>query len=164
MPVANGRLRSKEFTYSAEDVGDARSILGLGSFPGEGVAIHSSIHAGKIPWTEEPGRLESVAPKELDTADQLSIHTRSKRMGKLHFLLVSVVLLFAICICLEFVFSRGRNKSDPSQARWGMLRSTLSLFTGEGGGPCPVSSSLLMRVPVTYELAVFTVRQLDVSF
>jgi len=26
----------------------------------EGMATHSSIHAGKTPWTEEPGRLQSM--------------------------------------------------------------------------------------------------------
>ena len=62
-------------------MGDARSVLGLGRFLEKKVAIHSSIHAGKIPWTEEPGRLQSMAHKELDTTDQLSIHTQSKWMG-----------------------------------------------------------------------------------
>ena len=28
--------------------------------PAEGVACHSSIHAWKIPWTEEPGQLQSL--------------------------------------------------------------------------------------------------------
>ena len=28
---------------------------------------HSSIHAWKIPWTEEPGRLQSMGLQELDT-------------------------------------------------------------------------------------------------
>ena len=31
------------------------------------MAIHSSTIAWKIPWTEEPGRLQSMGPKELDT-------------------------------------------------------------------------------------------------
>ena len=30
------------------------------------VAIHSSILAGRIPWTEEPGRLRSMGSQELD--------------------------------------------------------------------------------------------------
>ena len=29
----------------------------------EGMATHSSIFAGKIPWTEEPGGLQSVGPQ-----------------------------------------------------------------------------------------------------
>ena len=30
------------------------------------MATHSSILAWKIPWTEEPGRLQSVGSKEVD--------------------------------------------------------------------------------------------------
>ena len=33
------------------------------------MAIHSNILAWKIPWTEEPGRLQSMGCKELDTTD-----------------------------------------------------------------------------------------------
>ena len=33
----------------------------------EGMAIHSSILAGRIPWTEEPSSLQSVGRKESDT-------------------------------------------------------------------------------------------------
>ena len=29
-------------------------------YPLEGIATHSGILAGKIPWTEEPGRLQSM--------------------------------------------------------------------------------------------------------
>ena len=38
------------------------------------MATHSSILAWEIPLTEEPGRLESIGPKELDTTE-LSVHT-----------------------------------------------------------------------------------------
>ena len=31
------------------------------------MAIHSSVLAWKIPWTEEPGRLQSMGSQELDT-------------------------------------------------------------------------------------------------
>ena len=31
------------------------------------IATHSSILAWKIPWTEEPGRLQSMGLQELDT-------------------------------------------------------------------------------------------------
>ena len=37
------------------------------------MAIHSSILAGRIPWTEEPGRLQSMGHKELDMTKQLSL-------------------------------------------------------------------------------------------
>ena len=43
----------------------------------EGMATHSSILAGRIPWTEEPGGLQSHRGcKELDTTKQL-MHTHS---------------------------------------------------------------------------------------
>ena len=51
---------------SACNAGDTGSIPGLGRFPGEGNGNPFSILAWKIPWTEEPGRLQSVGSKELD--------------------------------------------------------------------------------------------------
>ena len=36
------------------------------------MAIHSSTIARKIPWIEEPGRLQSMGSKELDTTEWLS--------------------------------------------------------------------------------------------
>jgi len=33
----------------------------MGISPGEGMATHSSILAWKIPWTDEPGGLQSIA-------------------------------------------------------------------------------------------------------
>ena len=33
----------------------------------KGTATHSSIRAWRIPWTEEPGRLQSMGLQELDT-------------------------------------------------------------------------------------------------
>ena len=35
----------------------------------KGMAAHSSILAWRIPWTEEPGRLQSMGPKESDTTN-----------------------------------------------------------------------------------------------
>ena len=35
----------------------------------ESMATHSSILAWRIPWTEEPGGLQSMGLKELDTAE-----------------------------------------------------------------------------------------------
>ena len=39
------------------------------------MTTHSSILARKTPWTEEPGGLQSVGPKESDTTKQVSLHT-----------------------------------------------------------------------------------------
>ena len=48
---------SKESAFSA---GDPGSVPDLERFPGEEMATHSSILAWKIPWTEEPDRLQSI--------------------------------------------------------------------------------------------------------
>ena len=52
-----GGLDSKE---SACSVGDLGSIPGLEDPLEKGMATHSSILAWRIPWTEEPGRLQSM--------------------------------------------------------------------------------------------------------
>ena len=40
----------------------------------KGMATHSSILAWRIPWTEEPGGLQSTGRKELDTTERLHFH------------------------------------------------------------------------------------------
>ena len=63
---------------SAYNAGDLGSIPGLGRFPGEGNGNYCSTLAWKIPWTEEPGRLQSMGCKELDTIERFhfpSLHT-----------------------------------------------------------------------------------------
>ena len=53
-----GGSDGKESAYSAEDLG---SVPELERSPGgEGMAIYSSILAWRIPWTEEPGGLQSM--------------------------------------------------------------------------------------------------------
>ena len=39
----------------------------------EGPATHSSILALRIPWTEEPGRLQSMWSQELDMTERLTL-------------------------------------------------------------------------------------------
>ena len=52
-----GGSDSEEYACSA---GDPGSVPGFGRSLEKGVATHSSILAWRIPWTEEPGGLESV--------------------------------------------------------------------------------------------------------
>ena len=62
----SGGTDGKESTCS---VADLFSIPGLGRPCGKGKATHSSILAWKIPWMEEPDRLQSLGHKELDTTE-----------------------------------------------------------------------------------------------
>ena len=47
----------------------AGSIPGWGKFLEKRMATHSSILAWRIPWTEEPGRLQSMKSEESDTTE-----------------------------------------------------------------------------------------------
>ena len=49
---------------NAEDAGDTGSVPRLGRSPGE-MAIHSSLLAWEIPWTEEPGGLQSMGSQRI---------------------------------------------------------------------------------------------------
>ena len=59
-----GGLDSRE---SASNAGDPSSTPGLGKSPGEGNGNPLQYFAWEIPWTEEPGGLQSMRlQKELD--------------------------------------------------------------------------------------------------
>ena len=46
------------------------------------MAPHSSTLAWKIPWTEEPGRLQSMGSLEWDTTERLYFHFSLLRIGE----------------------------------------------------------------------------------
>ena len=50
---------------SACNVGDLGSIPGSGRSPGEGNGNPLQHFAWKIPWTEEPDRLQSMGPQRV---------------------------------------------------------------------------------------------------
>ena len=50
----------KNLPANVGDVRDVGSNPGSGRSCGEGMAIHSSILAWRIPWTEDPGGLQSI--------------------------------------------------------------------------------------------------------
>ena len=55
----------KNVPANAGDARDEGLIPGLGRSPGEEIATHSSILAWKIPWIEEPGRLQSMGSQRV---------------------------------------------------------------------------------------------------
>ena len=57
---------------SACNEGDLGLIPGLGRFPGESMAIHSSILAWRIPMTNKPGSYGPWGHKELDMTERLT--------------------------------------------------------------------------------------------
>ena len=59
-----------EVKETACNAGDPGSIPGQGRSPGEEMATQSSILAWEIPWTEEPGGLQSTGRKESDRTER----------------------------------------------------------------------------------------------
>ena len=51
--------------YPPANAGDMVQTLGQEDPLEEGMAIHFSILAWKVPWTEEPNRLQSMGSQEL---------------------------------------------------------------------------------------------------
>ena len=46
------------------------------------MATHSSTLAWKIPWTEEPGKLQSMGSEELDMTERLHFHFSLSCIGE----------------------------------------------------------------------------------
>ena len=51
-------------------------------FSEKAMAPHSSTLAWKIPWTEEPGRLQSMRSLRVDTTERLHFHFSFSRIGE----------------------------------------------------------------------------------
>ena len=69
-----GGSDSKASIYNA---GDPGSIPGLGSSPGEGNGNPLQYACWRIPWTEEPGRLQFMGSQESDTTEHTRMHTHT---------------------------------------------------------------------------------------
>ena len=79
----------------------------------KGTATHSSILTWRIPWTEDPGRLQSMSCKELDTTERFSQHRKFKKcnvisytcrlQGYNHNMLVNTSIT-SYCMCWEILF------------------------------------------------------------
>ena len=61
------------------NAGHACSILGLGRSLDEEMAPHSSILTWRIPWTEEPGGLQSIELQRVGHDRVTSAHTLQQR-------------------------------------------------------------------------------------
>ena len=68
----------KYLLANAGDVRDVGLIPGQGRSSGEGHAIHSSVLAWRIPWTEEPEWLQSIGLQrvEHDRSDLARMHDK----------------------------------------------------------------------------------------
>ena len=74
------RLGGSDGKASVYNAGDRGSIPGLGRSPGKEMATHSSTLAWRIPWREEPGKVQSSPQgrKESDTTELLHFHFKGR--------------------------------------------------------------------------------------
>ena len=56
--------------------------LSLPNYSEKAMALHSSTLAWKIPWMEEPGRLQSMGREESDMTEQLHFHFSLSYIGE----------------------------------------------------------------------------------
>ena len=102
---------------SPASAGDVGSLPGSGRSPGEGNGTHSTILAWRIPWTEEPGELQS-------TGSQRAGQDRAAPLHLGH----SVLPSLALCITLHCIF-----RAQACGSGWWVgrgVRSELSLSFG----------------------------------
>ena len=67
----------KNLPANAGDTGDLGSIPRSVRYPRGGNGNHSSLLARKIPWTEEPGRVQSMGLQKSDTTKHTCMHTHA---------------------------------------------------------------------------------------
>ena len=63
--LAAQTVKKKKKKKSLCNAGDQGSILGQEESLEKGMATHSSILAWRIPWTEEPGELQSIGSQRV---------------------------------------------------------------------------------------------------
>ena len=71
----------------------------------KGMATHSSILAWRIPWTEEPGRLQSIGSQSRTRLKRLSMH-RGKIKNAIKYKMP--VGVDRICLDPDFIISAGK--------------------------------------------------------
>ena len=71
----------KNLPANARDIRDAGSIPGSERSPGDGMATHSIFLAWRIPWIEQPGRLQSMGSPRV-RHDWASEHTQWNLLQK----------------------------------------------------------------------------------
>ena len=70
----------KNPSINAGNIKDSGSIPGSGRAPGGGNGQYSSILAWRIPWTEEPGGLQSMGSQRVTRLSDLAHSTLSMKV------------------------------------------------------------------------------------
>ena len=81
-PPSDGGSDGKVFVYNA---GDLVRSLGQGDPLEKEMATHCSSLAWKIPWTEEPGRLQSIGSQSQTQLNNFTFSSLSDSRAILHY-------------------------------------------------------------------------------
>ena len=82
LPLSLGFPGTSDGKESTCNVGDRGSTPGLGRSTKEGIETHSKILAWKIPWTEDPGRLQSMGSLRVNTTERLHFYFSLSCIGE----------------------------------------------------------------------------------
>ena len=102
---------------------------------GKEMATHSSILAWKIPWTEEPGGLQSIGLQESDLTQQLNYHKTEAPSNKHKFRKIPTAAYRCQSLLKQIIFikSLGEKKQDILLSF--SLTNTLSTYYGQAMVP-----------------------------
>ena len=76
----------------------------MGKAPEKGMAIHSTILTQRIPWTEEPGRLQSMGSQSERTYTTEQAVKLSGSVWRSSCLFIQIMLVFAPYPCILILF------------------------------------------------------------
>ena len=100
-PMAGGAWQA-----AVHGVAQSRTQLSDFSFPfhfhalEKEMATHSSVLAWRIPWTEEPNRLQSIGSQESDTTQRLNHLNHHQQISTLEYF-----LFICLCLFIHLLFS-----------------------------------------------------------
>ena len=102
-----------QMVASVYNVQNQDSIPGSGRSPGEGMATYSSTLAWKIPWMEEPGRLQSMGSQRVrhDWVTSLT-HSSEKHWAG------SLETWVQVQVLLVIILSKSLHLSEPPLPYW----------------------------------------------
>ena len=105
------------------------------------MATHSSILAWEVPWTEEPGRLQSMRSQELDTTEWLN-NNNNISLAKWEER-QNLILFFLSIFWLHWVFVAGSGLSLVAASRGYSLAVVCRLASHCGGSSCCAAWALV---------------------
>ena len=113
---------------------------------GKEMATHSSILAWKIPWTEEPGGLQSMGLQESDLTQQLNYHKTEAPSNKHKFRKIPTAAYRCQSLLKEIIFIKSLGKKT---GYFNVIQSNkyIKHLLWAGNGPQSLEAYSLMQYP-----------------